>query len=89
GDSVRAVEGGFVEYYQLLFDTHQIIFAEGISAETMQADQRTRPILPEEVEKALQRPQPGLQSRHHDYEVHENLLDRPDAVDLLRRASSK
>ncbi len=89
GDTVKIVEGGFVDYFQLLFDSHQIIFAEGISAETMQADQRTRPVLPKEVKQALKQPLPGHQNRHQAYEVHENLLDRPDAVELLRRASSK
>lgn len=89
GDTVTPVEGGFVEYFQLLFDSHQIIFAEGISAETMQADQRTRPVLPKEVKQALKQTQSGLRARHHAYEVQETLLDRPDAVDLLRRASSK
>lgn len=91
GDTVQVAEGGYVDYFQLLFDTHQIIFAEGISAETMQADQRTRPVLPEDVKEALARPKQGHNAppRHQAYEVNENLLDRPDAVDLLRRASSK
>lgn len=91
GDTVRIAEGGFVDYFQLLFDTHQIIFAEGISAETMEADQRTRPVLPEDVKQALKRPAPGHNSpaRHKAFEVNETLLDRPDAVELLRRASSK
>ena len=91
GDTVRVAEGGFVDYFQLLFDTHQIIFAEGISAETMEADQRTRLVLPEEVKRALERPAPGHNNppRHQAYEVNQTLLDRPDAVDLLRRASSK
>ncbi|MEQ9693621.1 Hint domain-containing protein [Shimia sp. SDUM112013] len=90
GETVTVQEGGFVDYFQLLFDTHQIIFAEGISAETMQADQRTSPILPKDVTQRLKR---ATSNRgigpQIAYEVHETLLDRPDAVDLLRRASSK
>ncbi len=90
GDTVYADEGGFVDYYQIMFDTHQIIFAEGISAETMQMDTRTRPAVPEEVKERL-RPVSntarGMPQAH--LEVHESLLDRPDAVELLKRASSK
>ncbi|WP_299350101.1 Hint domain-containing protein [uncultured Shimia sp.] len=91
GDTVRIAEGGYVDYFQLLFDTHQIIFAEGISAETMEADHRTRPVLPEDLKEALTQSQTGHNSgpRHQAYEVNETLLDRPDAVELLRRASSK
>lgn len=90
GDTVYAQEGGFVDYFQLLFDTHQIIFAEGISAETMQADQRTRPMLPKELKQKMTDPGLGHPRRPQTaFEVHENLLNRPDAVDLLRRASSK
>lgn len=90
GDTVKIAEGGFVDYFQLLFDTHQIVFAEGISAETMQADQRTSPVLPTEMKEAMQTPLPGHESaRHQAFEVNEKLLNRPDAADLLRRASSK
>lgn len=90
GDTVRIAEGGFVDYFQILFDTHQIIFAEGISAETMQVDQRTHPVLPNEVSQALGAPAGKPETaRHQAFEVNEDLLRRPDAVDLLRRASSK
>ncbi len=90
GETVYAAEGGFVDYYQIMFDTHQIIFAEGISAETMQMDTRTRHAVPKEVSERL-RPASnshrGAPQAH--LEVHESLLDRPDAVELLKRASSK
>ncbi|MDV4143929.1 MULTISPECIES: Hint domain-containing protein [Shimia] len=91
GETVFVQEGGFVDYFQILFDSHQIIFAEGISAETMQADQRTRPVLPSEIEKrlkALSNSAPGSATARA-FELQEKLLKRPDAVDLLRRASSK
>ncbi|MCW9044276.1 MAG: Hint domain-containing protein [Pseudopelagicola sp.] len=91
GETVFVQEGGFVDYFQILFDTHQIIFAEGICAETMQADQRTRPVLPRDVEKHLNKlsnAAPGGATRRA-FEPQKTLLDRPDAVDLLRRASSR
>jgi hypothetical protein len=83
GTSVVQLDGGFVEYFQLLFDDHQIIYAEGIAAESLLIDPRTRPALPEGVGQRRH----GYRT-HHGYEVQENLLSVPDAVDLLRRASA-
>lgn len=83
GTSVVQLEGGFVEYFQLLFDDHQIIYAEGIAAESLLIDPRTRPAVPEDLRTA-----PHSYRAHLSYEVQENLLAAPDAVDLLRRASS-
>ena len=83
GDTVYQQDGGFVEYFQLLFDEHQIIYAEGIAAESLLVDPRTRAALPEEVG------QRGHGHRQHlDYEVKETLLALPDAVALLKKASS-
>tara|TARA_B110000967_G_scaffold63843_1_gene65749 strand:+ start:73 stop:369 length:297 start_codon:yes stop_codon:yes gene_type:complete len=52
GDSVYRHDGGFVDYFQLLFDKHQIIYAEGIAAESLQIDPRTRAAVPEDVRVA-------------------------------------
>lgn len=85
GDTVLQQDGGFVDYFQLLFDQHQIIYAEGIAAESLLIDPRTRAALPDHVTGSVRA---GHSHRHHmDYEVRENLLSQPDAVDLLRRAS--
>ncbi|WP_163850993.1 Hint domain-containing protein [Pseudooceanicola aestuarii] len=88
GDTIVQQDGGFVEYYQILFDSHQIIYAEGIAAETLLVDNRTRAALPPELEQTLAAnlPHQGdiAQLRH---EVAPALLDRPDAADLLRGAS--
>lgn len=89
GDTVYQKDGGFIDYFQLLFDDHQIIYAEGIAAETLLVDQRTRGALPDEVNQRLAQHLPGHAARPHlDYEVAETLLSTPDAVALLRRASS-
>ena len=82
GTSVVQLDGGFVEYFQLLFDDHQIVFAEGIAAESLLIDPRTRAALPEGLGGAGHRPR-----RHLSYEVQESLLSGADAVSLLRRAS--
>ncbi len=86
GDTVFQQDGGFVDYFQLLFDQHQIIYAEGIAAESLLIDPRTRAALPEHLDEAVRQ---GHGHRHHlDYEVRESLLSSRDAVALLRRASS-
>ena len=90
GDTVVRQTGGFVEYFQLLFDRHHIIFAEGIAAETFFVDTRTRAALPEDLTRALDRGLPDHQDRSHlEYEVSEALLDHPDTVALLKRASTR
>lgn len=83
GDTVAVQDGGFIDYFQLLFDEHQIIYAEGIAAESLLIDPRTRAALPDDVAGHGH----GYR-QHQDYEVHEGLLMRPDTVALLRRASS-
>lgn len=82
GTTVYQQDGGFVDYFQLLFDDHQIIFAEGIAAESLFVDPRTRAAIPEELAGHSH----GFR-RHLSYEVQETLLSGPDAADLLRRAS--
>ncbi len=88
GDSVRVVAGGFVEYYQILFDRHHIIYAEGIAAESMLVDPRTQSVLPAELLAQMgTNPKGHGRGDRHGLDVQENLLDRPDAVDLLRLSS--
>lgn len=90
GDSVYTLNGGFVDYYQILFDQHHIIYAEGIAAESMLVDPRTRPALPSELLEKLGTILPGhSRNKAHGLDVQEVLLDRPDAIELLRRASMR
>lgn len=89
GETVHVQRGGFVEYFQILFDMHHIIYAEGIAAESMLIDPRTRPVLPPELLNKLGPLMPGHYSREpHGLDVQKALLDRPDAIDILRRASA-
>ena len=85
GSTVYQRDGGFVNYFRLLFDDHQIIYADGIAAESLLIDPRTRAAVPDQVRTSGDshghRP-------HWNYEVQEKLLANPDAVDLLRKASS-
>lgn len=89
GYTVTLMDGGFVDYFQLLFDSHQIIYAEGIAAETMLIDTRTKPVLPEDLATALGEVIPGHSDLPHaGLDVNETLLNRPDAAELLRKAST-
>lgn len=89
GTTVVQQDGGFIDYFQLLFDDHQIIYAEGIAAESLLIDPRTRAAVPDDVGQQVSGNRAGHKRRaHQDYEVAESLLSAPDAVDLLRRASS-
>ena len=74
--------GGFIDYFQLIFDQHHIIYAEGIAAESHLIDPRTRHALPEGVSSPDHAHRP-----HLDYEVKDNLIDATQAAKLLRKAS--
>ncbi|WP_390914383.1 Hint domain-containing protein [Pseudosulfitobacter sp. SM2401] len=90
GDSVRVRDGGFVDYFQLLFDGHQIIYAEGIAAESMLIDSRTKPVLPADLSESLGDVILGHSNLPHSgLDVQEGLLNRPDAAELLKKASSR
>ncbi|SEK47496.1 Hint domain-containing protein [Roseovarius azorensis] len=90
GGTVQRESGGFVDYYQLLFDAHQIIYAEGIAAETLLIDPRTRAALPADLGDD---PIPDAEAHgsraHLRYEVGPALLDHPDTAALLKRASTR
>ncbi|NCW68232.1 MAG: hypothetical protein EBV86_06625 [Marivivens sp.] len=83
GDTVYQQDGGFVDYFQILFDDHQIIYAEGIAAESLLIDPRTRRALPASVDT-----QRHSYRHHQDYEVTETLLPSQNAAEILRKASS-
>lgn len=87
GSTVTQEPGGFVDYFQILFDKHEIIYAEGIAAESLFVDHATRPALPEEVARRLKaemKPSalPGHELRETD------LAARKDAVAMLKRISA-
>ena len=58
GDTVAVSEGGFVDYFQLLFDRHEIIYAEGIAAESLLAAPHIRSALPRDIRDRLKGPAP-------------------------------
>ncbi len=90
GDTITQQHGGFVDYFQLLFDDHQVIYAEGIATETLLVDPRTRDVLPLDRAGNLSPPMTDHARRTHmECEVQQGLVKRPDAADILRRASTR
>ncbi|QXT39158.1 Hint domain-containing protein [Gymnodinialimonas ceratoperidinii] len=49
GDTVVREEGGHVDSYQIVFDSHEIIYAEGIAVESLLVTGQTRALLPEDL----------------------------------------
>lgn len=89
GDTVRRESGGFVDFYRLLFDRHQIIYAEGIAAETLLVDPRTRAALPADLGENMIPDVSAHGARAHlEFEVSGTLLNHPDAAAVLKRAST-
>ena len=84
GHSVIRSAGGHVDYFQLLFDQHEIIYAEGIAAESLPSDSRVRPVIPDEVRRRL----PARAPSRLTFELGDGVLDAAHAADLLRRASA-
>ncbi|MCG7629462.1 Hint domain-containing protein [Epibacterium sp. MM17-32] len=88
GDTVVVQDGGFVDYFQILFDRHYIIYAEGIAAESLLVDPISQPTLPADVQWRMRSTRRHGARADHGLDVKRPLLEeRPDAVDLLRRAS--
>ncbi|WP_323783452.1 Hint domain-containing protein [Thalassovita sp.] len=89
GTTVTRTDGGFIEYYQLLFDDHQIIYAEGIAAETLLADLRTSSALPPEVAARLQSGSLRHSDRSYlDFDLPPAAKGDEDLTETLRRAST-
>lgn len=82
GTTVTQATGGFADYVQLAFDRQQIVFAQGIGAETTRLDTRTQPILPQALHHVWTERPGGLGrvlDRHH--------LPAADAITKLQAAA--
>ena len=85
GDRVWRREGGFVDYYSLVFDRHEIIFAQGIPAESLMVNEETVRLLPTELAEELIGRFPGLrQSQHFGTEPSRAALEAAGRASLFR-----
>jgi hypothetical protein len=88
GENVFVREGGVVDYFALVFDRHEIIYAEGIPAESLMVSEATIRRLPPEVAEAVARTFPGLsQVQHFGLEAGRAAVERlgPAALYQTRR----
>ena len=90
GESVWRAEGGHVDYFHLLFDAHEIIYVEGIPAESLLVSEDVMAGLDDDLAAQVkgrmkgrrQTPRRGLEPAASD-------LAGRDAAALLRRASTR
>ena len=85
GDTVIRDEGGFIETYQILFDSHEIVYAEGVAVESLLVTPQTRAALPDNVAPAVNE---ADRMNAHEIEVQETALEgTEDPAARLTRAS--
>lgn len=65
GDRIFLREGGFVDYFSLVFDRHEIIYAEGIPAESLMVNEATLSRLPAALASEVKARFPGLNQNQH------------------------
>ena len=84
GDQAYLREGGFVDYFSLVFDRHEIIYAEGIPAESLMVNDATVNRLPPAIADQMKAKFPGLtQNPHFGTEAGRQFLD---AIGPLRKS---
>lgn len=75
GTVITRREGGIVDYYSLVFDRHEIIYAEGVAAESLMVNDMTLGLLPPELSEDLRKRLPDLnQTQHRGTEVGAGML---------------
>jgi len=84
--TVTRQTGGFIDYFQLLFDDPQIVFAEGIATESLMLNERTSPALPKGLAQQIGH---SLHLPHTcaNLEVAPEQSAASDMAEPLRRAS--
>lgn len=86
GERVTRREGGFVDYYSLVFDRHEIVYAEGIPAESLMVSEATVNLLPPDLADEVRTRFPGLsQTQHFGTEAGRELLDEAARAALFRQ----
>ncbi len=84
GDTVYLREGGFVDYFSLVFDRHEIIYAEGVPSESLMVNEATVNRLPPEIAADVKARFPGLvHVPHFGTEASREFLAELGAAGLL------
>ena len=75
-DGVYLRTGGYVDYFSLVFDRHEIIYAEGIPSESLMVNDATVNRLPPDIAADVKAKFPGLtQNPHFGTEAGRQFLD--------------
>lgn len=82
-DTIFVRKGGFVEYTQLVFDQHQILYAEGVPTESLHMSQQILSGLPEDVAEEVLALFPDLADT--ELKFSRVPLDSRDATNLLKQ----
>lgn len=65
GHQIVQHDGGFIEYFSLVFDRHEVIYAEGVPSESLLVCPETLTRLPGPLAEDLRQAFPGLEQRLH------------------------
>lgn len=88
GETIYQRDGGFVDYFHLLLDEHEIIFAEGIAAESLMVNSHTLAAMPGDLAEEVTASHGALaQTARRGTEPEALDLEGMDLAELLRRAS--
>lgn len=80
GDTVFLREGGMVDYFALVFERHEIVYAEGIPTESLLVTDGTLQRLPADLSREMRTRFPDLnQNQHFGTETGRAMLDPRDA----------
>ncbi|KQB14398.1 Hint domain-containing protein [Rhodobacter capsulatus] len=86
GDHVWRREGGYVDYFALVFDRHEIVYAEGVPVESLQVSEATLSLMPEELSAEIKARLPDLShTPHFGTEAGREMLDRVGREALFRK----
>ena len=90
GERIFLREGGFVDFLSIVFDRHEIIYAEGVPAESLMVNDATVNRLPAELSADVKARFPGLrQVQHFGTEAGRQFLDAVGAETLFKPGRSR
>lgn len=81
GETVLVREGGYADYYSLVFDAHEVVYAECIPCESLQVNAQTLAQLPDDLAQSVENELPHLNHQRH--------FGTEASADVLRMSRNK